>query len=86
MPKLVDREPDFVNPEGVKWWKENSVLDKHAKEALGEKASVWIVQTPDQAKYDIGEYLLLDGNDIIANCSGLEAMAYKIDFEMLRRK
>lgn len=86
MSQLVDREPDFVNELGVKWWKENSVLDKHAKEALGEQASVWIVQNKEQAKHNIGEYLLLDGDEIIANCSGLEAMAYKIDFEMLRRR
>lgn len=86
MAALVNKEPDFINPEGVRWWKENSVLDKHAKESLGEKASVWIVQTPEQFELNMGEYLLLDGDQPIANCSGLEAMAYKIDFEMLRRR
>ena len=83
---MFDKEPDFINEQGVKWWKENGVLDKHAQEALGEKASVWIVQTPEQAEHNIGEYLLLEREEILDHTPSMEGMAYKIDFEALRRR
>jgi hypothetical protein len=67
-------KPDFVNEKGVRWWKE-TILSRHATETLGDNHIVWRLETPDGEKF----YLLLKGEEPIAEALNYESMAYKID-------
>lgn len=79
---LFSKEPDFINDEGTRWWKD-AVLTKHAERSLGRGYRVCAVQTEDDRR----AYLLLDDeNNIIDDDHQFEGMAYKIDkHELIRR-
>ena len=87
MHKLND-QPDFVNEEGVKWWKDEDLTDyARRKDVHGtrlEHIVVWQVEFPDGVK----TRLLVDndkGEPLYEN-QGLEAMAVRIDvMKMLKR-
>jgi len=71
--------PDFVNAEGVKWWRDKDVEryanneDQHGTRLCVE---AWIVERPDGYR----TRLLIEGGKIIEEAQSLEAIGAKIDW------
>lgn len=82
MTLFSDRKPDFVNEEGTKWWRENGVLDRHAKR-VGEDYSVWIAENVD----GLAEYLIFKGQELIYAHHLFENIAVELDvYQLLEEK
>lgn len=81
-PPLFSTKPDFINPEGSRWWIDK-VLTDHAVRDLGKDHRVYAVQSVTDQRTIL---LLDDKNDVIAEAGGTEAMAYKIDAIRLIRR
>jgi hypothetical protein len=81
VPNDWDREPDFVNDDGVQWWREER-LCQYAKRRGLNNVSAWIVRTPD----GLMARLILDGDRIDYECTSLEAASYHILFMSLADK
>jgi hypothetical protein len=75
-----------INAQGVKWQLDTGLTewctraDQNGISLPGHK--VWIVETPEGKK----TRLLTDGQDIIAEYTGLEDMAVKIDIIKAQKK
>jgi len=75
-----EREPDFINDEGFKWWKEDSITDYARREdQFGTvlKATCFVVEEPGTGRKT--RLLVSEDQEILADEQGLEAMAIKID-------
>jgi len=73
------QEPDFINDEGFKWWKDKNITDYARREdSFGTtlKATCFIVEEPNGRKTRL---LVSEDQQILADEQGLEAMAVKID-------
>ena len=71
---MLDSPPDFVNEDGVKWWKD-SRTNEYARNK-GIDLHCFAVETPDKCR----TYLLLDNEKyIIHDSSSLESVLIKID-------
>ena len=68
---VFETEPDFINDDGVKWWKDN-ILNEKAKEINGV---TWLTQLPGGYKSRV----LLINNEVEYEHPTLEAMAVHID-------
>lgn len=75
----TDREPDFTNDEGVRWW----LLDvgtayarnpDRAGRTLPE-ASAWLAEEPDGTR----TFVLVDGGEAIYSTQRLEDLGVRID-------
>jgi len=75
------REPDFTNPEGVKWWKD-ATLTAHAQRVVGDQCSAWQIETPDGG----ASFVLLEGQEFVVDARNFEAMAVQIDVEAILRR
>lgn len=69
---FLDKEPDFINSEGIKWWLDKN-LTNYARKL--KNTSVWIIEKPDKFR----TRLLLIDNEIVYENQTLEGMACKID-------
>jgi hypothetical protein len=76
-----DREPDFVNDEGVQWWREDDLCWYARSRGLTD-VSAWIVRNPDGSM----ARLILDGDRVDYECTSLEAAADHILFMSLADK
>lgn len=78
MTSLLDaeRDPDFINAEGVKWWiqKETNRYIK-SKGNLG-KIQAWKTEFPDTKQK---RYVLTENDSVIYETAGLEALGVRID-------
>jgi hypothetical protein len=61
----MDREPDFVNDEGVRWW-------AHSAWAGGQ---IWITEQPTGEQ----EYVAIRNGEIVSHSTALDAVAMKLD-------
>jgi hypothetical protein len=71
---LDGKEPYFINEQGTKWWK-NDTLTKYAQEQINTDHAVYEIE--DKLGYQTR--VLIDKLGIIEEDGSLEAMAYKID-------
>lgn len=72
-------EPDFVNPEGTKWWLDKSTTAGAQKEDVHGTKLDFIVYLVEKSDGYMARLMLdLDGN-LIAEEQNLEALAVKID-------
>ena len=79
----TDKEPDFINEEGVKWWLDKSLTQYANQGDISLEIGVWIVETPDGAI----TRLATDANQrILKDTSVIEAMACLIDDEKKSRE
>ena len=79
---LFQSEPDYVNPEGTKWWKSES-LSNEAERELGKNYRVYAAQTVE----DNRSYILIDDSDEVLDMdSSMEGMAIKIAKHMMLRR
>lgn len=74
-------EPDFVNADGVKWWRDESgtryaarQVDENDKQLL-PKVNVWLVETPSGER----NYLIINGQEIVYETKSLEGIGVQID-------
>ena len=76
---MFDREPDFVNDIGVKWWLDD-ITTKHAKcedtNGISLNATCYYVELLDGTKTRV---LLSGTGEIIEEDQTLEGIAVKID-------
>lgn len=68
---VFETEPDFINEEGVKWWKDD-ILNEKAKDINGV---TWLTQLPNGYKSRV----LLINDEVDYEHPNLEAMAAHID-------
>ena len=68
---VFETEPDFINEEGVKWWKDDVLNDK-AKEINGV---TWLTQLPN----GYNSRVLVINNEVEYEHTNLEVMAAHID-------
>jgi len=71
---LDGKEPDFINPEGTKWWKDTN-LTEYAQEQINKEHAVFEIQTTNGKQSRV----LIDKNGVLEEDGSLEAMAFKID-------
>ena len=78
-----EREPDFVNEIGTKWWLHESLTDyAHKKNLKGiglPDHRVYYVETADKSR----ELILLHKDKIVHGTRSLEAMACFIDVQKI---
>lgn len=70
---MTDREPDFVNDQGVKWWLHDGVTNYAKTKMLNVMG--WEVETPDGLK----NFVLTNADGVVAEAKGLEGIGIKID-------
>ena len=75
-----DFEPDFINADGVKWWKRES-FTRILIEG-GVKAACYNVQFPNGKK----QIVLLDEKGVFFETQSLEGIGSRIDIELLIAK
>ena len=68
-----DKEPDYVNAEGTKWWIED-VLTTYAQQK-GLDMKCYIIETVDKYRSYVG---VMDGT-IVAENQSIEAFSIRID-------
>lgn len=76
---ICDREPDYVNKEGTKWWKDDQ-LTKYARRS-GEGRIKLEKVTVCAAEFKNGKkcYVILDDGKIIFESIYSEAIAIRLD-------
>jgi hypothetical protein len=79
MQELTMNKPDFVNEQGSKWWR-NESLDKYAKEKGLHGVTCWLVE----AKSGQREFVILHDNQPEYSSPSFEHMAAHIDFMWLQ--
>ncbi len=81
-----DREPDFVNPEGVKWWLDKSSTQYARRENIRGTTlptiTVFMCEFPDKTR----SYVILDGTQPVDAPTTLEAVGVKIDLLKLMKE
>lgn len=79
----VNKEPDFINELGIKWFYYKSGTEYANRIALGSKplnAEVWIAVFPDS----IRKFVIIKNGGVVAEENSLETLGIKID--ILRMK
>ena len=71
---MKDREPDFINEAGVKWWLHDGVTN-YAKTQKLEGVTGWEVETPSGVR----RYVISNKDGVIAEAKGLDGIGTKID-------
>ena len=76
---VFSKPPDFVNAEGVKWWRDKDT-ERYAccEDQFGTRLEIeaWIVERPDGYR----TRLLIEFGKIIGQAQSLEAIGSKIDW------
>ena len=76
---VFDTPPEFVNSEGIKWWKDKSTTDYATRpDGFGTVLDIqaWIVECPNGYR----THILIEGENIIGDGQSLEAIGAKIDW------
>jgi len=82
---FLDRgDPDFVNDEGVKWWRDEQ-LTSHARgqDQFGIALDMYVYLVEE--KNGILSYVIINKNGVIYSNQSLEEVAAQIDIIKLRR-
>ena len=74
-----DKEPDFINEQGIKWWFD-SVATKYAKDKGLNNIMVWDVEQGDKTRIFVITEEKGDSAEVIYETKGLEDVFYHIDF------
>lgn len=82
----TDKEPDFINEKGVKWWLDHTITKYAQTEDIhGIKLEVvcWIIEMPDGYKTRV---LVNKYNKVIEEDQTLEGIGSKIDIRKLSKR
>ncbi|MCK5607751.1 hypothetical protein KAR91_38065 [Candidatus Pacearchaeota archaeon] len=72
-----NREPDFVNELGVKWWRQKTHINQEKSDKLEAKGfSSWYTENE---KGDDKNLIVLKGEDIVKVSSGIEVIGVFMD-------
>lgn len=75
-----DKEPDFINEIGVKWWKDKDTTAYANKKNINNKslnATCWFIEEVNKNRTRV---LLGSKGEILHETQSLENMLYMIDF------
>jgi hypothetical protein len=69
-----NREPDFINEDGVKWWHQEGIT-KYAKFKNLPDIQGWWVELPS----GVNHWVLTRNGQVIHDQGGIDALGMKID-------
>ena len=75
---LKENEPDFVNEEGTKWWKERYLTDWAQNPDMFNTTLPMVAYTIE-TKEGYRSFVLIDAEGIVDSSQSSEAIACKID-------
>ena len=67
-------DPNYVSPEGIKWWLDKTVT-RYAQKEDSQGRKLWYVEFPDGEK----QFVLLDDDEPVHETTSYEAMGAHID-------
>ena len=76
-----DKEPEFINEIGVKWWKDKDTTAYANKKNINNKnlnATCWFIEEVNKNRTRV--LVCSDTNNILYESQSLESMLYTIDF------
>ncbi|MEN6549976.1 MAG: hypothetical protein ABFE07_28365 [Armatimonadia bacterium] len=71
----MEPKPDFVNAQGVKWWRQGLLNSYLREKGAPENLSGWVAERPDGVR----SYLVIDGQGVLLDDQNLETIGGKID-------
>ena len=74
-----DFKPDFVNKEGIKWWRIDDMSDKLKKAGIKNRA--YHILKKDGKKYRV----IIDDKGVLYETTSIESLANRVDIIILSK-